>query len=1072
MKSAPAIVKDTIRQGHAVKALPRLVADWNMNRYANPVAENIPAEEEEGFDVELFPIESIVEPLRPTKGILKARVGESVISSEYGATRGSMYYVADLDDQYKYWTSPEESDGFGNITKVEPHIIYERNVTVNKIVIKLENTWASPTQFTVQVQSAVGGAWSTVATNPVINNDGTVILYWNGVGWSSNRPSYVDQTRSIRGVKLSVTKLGGGFEKDGSQSFYYDQGGYTKKLTNGLFSYFSLIEISAHLEVDLTDRLINVSDNMSMSEVSQVHPVGTITSNSASVTLYNGDGFLDNSNPSSLLYGLLEPNVEFNLEYIYHIDNSEYSIQEFLMYTEEFTGQKNDTVQVRLSDFAKYLKEVTPNRAMFHNLTAQEIVWRLCDSVGFNGYSVDVDDRVVHTTIPVWWTNGESTAWELFDDLAKATQTAIYFDAYGILQVQTRQAAFDKDRPVDWTLRATPFGQELADIVSFEQEDEFESNYINVSYKTTKWDKEIQGMPVSQKVWEPEDTVVLRANALTRTLELTDQFLWITTEDALLWPFEGTVQIQGELITYKGKEYVYFTGTTGGVRNVATVLTETEKNQLNQKTPVGYRHKNHFTGGLKIVERGAWNSEAKRHSVDIEGYNHRAYVGGSIDETIAGFRHNKQESRAVMATTGRFDSANDFMWARRGNSTDTGFYHLGTKLRFVKEAGRKHQQAGIAFNLNGTAENGYYVEIMPSDRVEGKGGRKHNEVRFYSRNNHTRKGHGPVKGEPYAIIEGQDYEIDVYLNPGGAGQSDFVSIWINGKKVLNATVPSGDKQPFGGRFGMFVRGQTHAEFEYLYAIARAEEEPVDDYSFLDKVYSGYTGSQWDREWVFRWREPGRRKRKRTKRERIRWNQQFFDEFGPIVHEVREFNVNFDPAPVWGSYLYLTNDWQAVATEYRADAFGATFVVANASRKNAVINGEDSLLFAGGEEAVEQMLTVMGRVLVISDSQTVVAKDEEAIRRRGRIETEIDSDWIQSEDMAKEIADWIKEHWSKGAEGASAQIFGNPLIQVGDIVAVEYPDKNVSAATHKYFVVGVNNNFNNGIETSLDLRRVV
>jgi hypothetical protein len=75
-------------------------------------------------------------------------------------------------------------------------------------------------------------------------------------------------------------------------------------------------------------------------------------------------------------------------------------------------------------------------------------------------------------------------------------------------------------------------------------------------------------------------------------------------------------------------------------------------------------------------------------------------------------------------------------------------------------------------------------------------------------------------------------------------------------------------------------------------------------------------------------------------------------------------------------------------------------------------------------------------------------------------------------MANIIAEWIKDHWGDGTEEYSVEVFGNPLIELGDVVAVDYARKFMTAATHKFFVTGTSTNFEQGVKTTLTLRRVV
>lgn len=1067
MKNAP-LVQNEIRTQHEVKALPRLIVDWNYNRYIDVTVDNVPSEDTDGFDIEFFPIESIAEPVRPTKGIAKAIVGQALVADDYDTKWRARFYTASVTDKYKYWVSPSLSDGSGNITGVSPRVIYSQTVEANKIVLNIENSWATPAQHTVQITTDGGSTWTTAATNPIINAKGQIILYWNGTGWSSTRPADITATRAINGVRYNVTQLGAGRNGNNEITNYKING--TTYNTTGANSLFSLISMGAHLEMDLSDRLISVDDTFDAGDDSQLYPVGTITTNIGSVSLWNGDGLFNSNNTSSPLHNLLDANVEMNLEYVYEVGGTEYPVQQFKMYTGPWAGQKSEQVNVELNDASKFLQEVTPNPAMWEGQTVTQIIARVCDSVGFVDYNLDKSDRVTELIIPIFWMDGTETVWQVFDELAKATQTSIYFDAYGILQIKSREDAFDETKTPVWTLRGETSGNELADIVDMELTAEFNPNHLTVMYQNTKWETYSNGQPALRVVWEPEgETETLRSSELRETLLLSANDFKIPADDARLWPYSGLVNIQGELIRYEGKQYVYFTGGSAGTRNSVYVTSQDELEKFEKRTLPRYRYMNHFTGAMKITERGVWNSENKRHPVEAEGYSIRHIVDGTRRTGVLGFTHNKSQSKVTLNPGSQFSDYRDVLYATRGAEVDSGFYSYGTMFNFVKEAGKNDQIAGLLIHNNGSNEDGYYVEFKPSAKIDSKLRTNRHEVLVYSRKNGNHYRLGPDKGVAASITENVEYDVDIYIST-----SHNIQVWVNGKRLVSADVPPAWQNAKNGKFGMFAKGKTKVQFEYLYGIARNEPPHLgaDNSSFLDRINGEYTGRQLDREWTFGWRSLTRRQKRNSTKNRRRWNQMFIDDFGPYVHEVREYNAVLDNAPVLQSRLYLTNDWSAVCPEYRGDAFSAYFVVANSNRKNAVVHGPDRITYAGSSKEINQAMTVIGQTLDIAEGEEIVVTNDNQIRRRGQIEAELSSKWIQNKGMARMIANWMKNHWGDGTEQYEVTVFGNTLFEIGDVVAVEYPRKYMSAATHKFFITGINTTFDNGIETSLTLRRVV
>lgn len=1089
-------VKTAVRSSYNLTALPRLTADWNMNRYTSPSADNIPSEDTDGFDIEAFPIESIYEPERPTKGVIKALVGQALAGREYQYPNSAKFYVGSTEDTYKYWTSPQATNASGvfplhsdSKSVVRPHVLYPELIKVNKIVVKFENTWATPNSYNIYTRteivagrSASAGWGNAIAANTAVANDGTVTLYFDGSAWTATKPATL-VTTTISGIMVEVKTLKAGKKKDGTDTTYTYRalngegrptGELITKTTDGSKSNLNLIAIEPHIEVDLTDRISAVDDTFDMSEANQLYPIGTITTNQASLSLANDDGLFNNENSESEFAGLIQPNVKFNLEYIYTLSGVQHSVQAFEMYAESWDGQSSETVDISLEDASKFLKNTKPRPALFEGKSSTEIIWRILDSVGFVNYEISQEDRVIDHTIPFFWTDGVKTVWELLDEIAQATQTAIYFDSNGVLQVRTREAAFRDLSNPDWTLRAVKSGTELPDIIDdgLDVTGEYEANKIEVTYKATKWKVSRRGTPALSKVWEPDtESVVARSTPLVRTLNDSEDKIWIDQKTSRYWPFVGKVNIEGEIIEYDGKQYVYYTGTGEGTKNYAIVKDDDERKKLHNSSPDSLKSKNHYTGGLKIKERAIWNTEKHSHEVDVNNWNTRVTIAteGSATSTTGdrGFIFNRDKSTVTIDTPARMVDGNDTFIVSRGTTNVSGYRVCGTKLRFRKDADSGTQRAGFGFSLGGN-DDGYYVEVTPTSKMDGRTRSTRNEITLYSRvNNHWKV---LDKTSAVAIAPEIWYELDAYIDRSGA--QDHITVWVNGHKIGEAFTDAGTKQPDTGKIAMYARGRTKVEYEYIYGVNRDMDIPADDFGFYDLKYGGMRGGMWEREMVWRLKTRWHKvKKKKSTKETYRWNAYLFDEFGPYVHEIREFDVKFEPNPVQYATLFSTNEWYSAPVEFNSNPFGAQFIISNVGRKNAILHGEDSLIFQSIDRAVNQVLCVLGRDLLIEDDESIKRRNMKSIRARGVVESELSSDWIQSKGMARDLAEWMSRHWSAGVDEISVEVFGNPLIEIGDIVDVDYPDKHMSPATHKYFVVGTANDFESGIGTTLTLRRV-
>lgn len=1086
MKTASTALLTSLNRDNSIRAVPKLIAEWNLNRYYNVVADNTPSEDSDGFDIEMFPVESLYMPNRPTKGINKARINEGSVSAGYVNDRKARFYIADYDDIYKYWTSPYPSDATtGAMTNCQPFVVYGtrdaagaytyQTVDANKIVVKFENSWATPSAFTIEAR--VGSAWTTVFTQTNVTDTtwertGELILYYNGTNWRQNNPAAPTSLKTISGVRVTVNALKGGVQEDGSTTTYRDTTDPSIIVsTTGKDAHCNVIEISARREVDISADVISVNDTFDMGDTSNLYPIGTLTTNTGSVTLWNGENNYSNDNPLSPYQNLLESNVKLTLSYVYNVGTGTETIQQFVMYSGTWAAQKSDSVEVDVADFSKFFQQIIPRPAMWEGLTVPEIVFRLCDSIGFNKYLIVPNNDVTNFVIPVFWVDGEKNMWEILDELAHASQSAIYFDATGTLMVKTREAAFNQTAAPNYTLRGTTIGADIANIATVDQTTEFEANKVKISYQTTRWSDYNNGQPVLQQVWTPDGTVALRSTPLRKNLGTTDTMLYINPADVRYWPYKAKVNIGGETISYDGLEFAYYTYVgTVGTRNLVTVKSAEEQAKYHAMTPAAYQLRNALTGGMAITERGMWNSTNEAHSVAPRTYSVRRVTGGTRLTSAPGMKHYPSTSTLQLTTNKAYNSEKDLLMATIGGPSDTGFFHYGTRLKFVPTAGMSHQHAGIMIHNSGdSSEDGYYIGLTISSRMNGAMRKKRNELMVYSRTNGKMKPIGGTgdHGAVVAVAPNRSYEMDVQFKP--IGNTHQLKVWINGKLCITSNITGSDRHISNGRFGLYAAGRTKVNFEYLYALRRLEStEPLDDFSFLDKKEGGFVGKLWDEEWVYRMRTRTRVVKKKSTKVAYRNNEKFFDEFGPWVHEIREFDVKFDPTPVLHSRLFFTNDWTAAVLEYAGTPFGAKFTMANTARINAILNGEDSLTFSSSESSVEQVLTVFGRPLVIDEAVEKEFQNTLQIQRRGEIVSEINSPWIQNEEMATAVGTWIVDNMSYGNDQLQVEIFGNPLIEVSDVVQVFYPRRNLTG--QKYFVTGTTNTFEQGLTTTLTLRR--
>lgn len=1084
MQSASNLLTEALKSSHVLKSIPKVTFEWNQNRYAGILkVDNEPSDSLWGHDVENYPVDSITLPQRPTRGVVKARTSppvyqtiagpwkrHSVASGDEGFTAEDYtdspnvvrYYTTGPGPGYKYWTSPAptttEQNGLGfsfpGGLEVQPYILYKTSARVNKVVVGLENSWATPTDYSIQITQDGGASWLTVGTNLVPNDKGQVIVYRQASGaWGQTKN--LSNPTTINGVRLLVRGM------------------------NHADAFFNLIELSARLELDMSPYVIGYQTTLEMSDANFLTPLGRASSNMGSVTLSNLDGMFNNENPLSIFYRLIDKNilVTIDLEYdLTDLGGGMESIREATMYVDQWSGESDLEITAELKDSSKFLQEEKVPQTLLQNITTGEAVWRICDSIGFTNFIYDRKDADPVSTLEYYWTEEGDTVWDAFQALAEATQTAIFFDEFDVLRVKSREAAYDLSKSPVWALEATDAPGKLADIIDANITADYEANIVNINYQTTKISDDNRGFPEMQVLWTPEDSFVLRASRLSSQLTADAMIMRIVPGDVAVWPYKGLVNIEGELIRYEGKEYTYF--ANGGGLVTQWVTTHEDKLNIDKvlSDPDQF-YKSTWTGRIKLTERGVYWTSPREHLVDIAGWTGRlsSRNNPNTNPWAGGISQGPSTLRVTSPATASVDG---MYIVGRGNVSDAPFRRYGTRFKFSQNS--TSGSAGIAIFV-GEGESGYYFDVTPTDILNANGGamRKFiNEVGFMARHTNGSQHRLGGKGSAALIVRDKWYDLDVDIHINAAGAHEIV-VYLNGIQHGKYYLTGGRVNP-SGRIAAFVRGKATAHYEYIFAHAGGEEYRTDEVSQYDKVRKGFVSGQWDREYVFSSRSSKRKIGRNTQQYRQAYNQYLFDEFGPIVHEIREMDVPFEKYPVIHSRIYISNESQILCPEYNATPFGAKFMLANTSRTNAVANGEDTLMF-GADNPVDQTMMIYGRLVFQEEAQVFTAKNdkgrdvnpfqnEDSIRRRGKVEIDIDSKWIQSKTEAEQLGNWILKHWSGGNDQVECEIFGNPLFQLGDVVTVDYPAKNLHRVTHKYFIVAINNEFSEGLSTSLVLRR--
>lgn len=118
-------------------------------------------------------------------------------------------------------------------------------------------------------------------------------------------------------------------------------------------------------------------------------------------------------------------------------------------------------------------------------------------------------------------------------------------------------------------------------------------------------------------------------------------------------------------------------------------------------------------------------------------------------------------------------------------------------------------------------------------------------------------------------------------------------------------------------------------------------------------------------------------------------------------------------------------------------------------------------------SVTPQLFVKAKVIVPGDQYEISKIVPEA---NGTYEISIESDYVQSKEQAELVLRMISRSISNPTKSVSVKIFGNPLIQLGDIVKFNFFTNKIQSGSDDFYIVSkIQQEYSDGLSTSLTLK---
>jgi hypothetical protein len=1111
---------DALNQSTSITAEPGCWFEYNMNDLISGVTVRGPngteANPEGSLTViktasdgstykpftKLFPLTSIIEPRRPKKAGV-----QYFILGDPGAQKTIMYsadtkfntrmYFPGVKTSYKYWVTPKASGTSLSGCVIDVNYPSSKNASINKVAIKFEPSHGLPATWSVKATTGSGQITLATHANASVPSDGLLNLYYNGSSWSTTEFTNPSSPISITKITLEINSV---------------------TVANG---YVGIIEISGRYVKNVSSDLISFETTKSASDQNDsVIPVSLVTSNLANINFNYYD-------KSFVLYDKSYNNFDSTKTNFYKdvivspffkIGSDKISQGTFFM--TEYSADEFGNVTVQAQDGAKELQEIFPPDILVQESSSQAIIRRLLDSIGFTNYNFNSADTDTSSIRPYYWyTDPGKTVWEHIQDICKDTQTIATFDENNILQFYTRDYIF-RNRTSDFKFRFNANGSNLANII----------NLNSVDVPSVKSVKIMYAPRLSASYYQNSDplydapVLILGAASLQSTLPASAPAqpdlngsgaapLGVISLKPILIDgyatkfnsFSGYFVVNQEVIEYDAIKYQYADVDTGAIKYRWITSDADVSKWEGLSKPNSFKPEFEY----RIKTRNAFNvlPEPVAHEVNIASLKaewtatilDESTQTTSVDNTkftlddIAkeantfGIKFANDVPRSMMTifapdtqkTTSTDESgATTYVYTDNKKYTmvspntispdyTTGspqYFLIGTSMYFplIKNAsgqdtGEQRTKGAIAFCLGSDNKSGYLLEVNTTQNVTKD--KNYKDVTMYKIVNgklqalgdtQTGEGATPITG----IDGGELYKIDIKVArvTSDGVTANIFKVIFNGTRIVIKDV---NPLPITSKLALCsMQGAT--TFDYVYATSINDSEFAKDLSY--DPYKSFLGInskiiQYFSDFVFS---------KSGTQSKPLW----LKEFGPVAREIKRITFRYsNPGFPKFSQVILNPNVSVVGQSL--DSFTADVFVIN-----------NSGAFTPLSDGTEKRFSIVGDSIQTKDAFEYIDPTlSEEDKKQGIV---FDSTWIQKDSEAKSLHDWIRKQWSKQQRVVDIESFFNPLLEIGDLIEISYPDNGLYSSEDtvpsgqsvgKYVVIQVSNSSDLGSGTKVRARSI-
>jgi hypothetical protein len=218
---------------------------------------------------------------------------------------------------------------------------------------------------------------------------------------------------------------------------------------NKFDSTFDLIEMSPRLIANISDKVIEYSVKKMLSDLGNSSlPVGQLLASTGNLSIFDDDQAFNDNNDNSIVSDYIRKNIKFNFyEKILNVSGYDYWVPIKTLYSDGFP-QANvtaGTLDLSLRDFYFFLESMPAPRMLVTEVSLSYAISLILDYIGFSNYVFYRNIDEPEAIIPYFFIAPDQTVAEVLNQLAVATQTAMFFDEYNNFVVMSKNYMLPKE---------------------------------------------------------------------------------------------------------------------------------------------------------------------------------------------------------------------------------------------------------------------------------------------------------------------------------------------------------------------------------------------------------------------------------------------------------------------------------------------------------------------------------------------------------------------------------------------------------------------------------------------------